>query len=112
MVKVTVQEKLFRALAEQPAVTGIRRERPFAAPVGDDREGETTSEQWREIPDHRSSLASMRRSRVVDANEEGPRTGHRAACWSPPYRRSRAANASTAAARSARVKSGHITSVK
>ena len=92
LMEVAVKEKLLGALPDQPAVVGMRRQRPLAVPVGDHPEGETTPDEGREVPDHHPSLTGVGRGGVVDTDEEAP--GHGAVRWIPPYRRSRAANAS------------------
>ena len=71
-MEVAVKEKLLGALPDQPAVVGMRRQRPLAVPVGNHAEGETTPEQGCEVPDHHPSLTRVGRSGVVDADEEAP----------------------------------------
>jgi hypothetical protein len=72
LMEVAVKEKLLGALLEEPAVVGMRRQRPLAVPVGDHPEGETTPEKGCEVPDHHPSLTGVGRSGVVDTDEEGP----------------------------------------
>ena len=109
LMEVPVQKKFRGALFHEPAVVRVCRERPATLPVRNHSKGDATPEKWREIAEHHPSLPSVGRSCVVDADDEASRHG---AAWMPPYRRSRASNASTASARSASVKSGHRTSVK
>ena len=71
-MEIAVKEKLLGGVLDQPAVVGMRRQRPLAVPVGDHAEGEAASEKGREIPDHHARLAGVGRSGVVDADEEGP----------------------------------------
>jgi hypothetical protein len=43
-MNVAVKEKLLGAFVNEPAVLGMRDERPHAVPVGNHAEGETTSD--------------------------------------------------------------------
>ena len=112
LMEVAVKEKLLGALAEQPAVVGMRRQRPLAVPVGNHPERETTPEKGCEVPDHHPSLTGVGRSGVVNTDEEAPhgfapripsraslrpllrsRARRARSLRIPPYRRSRAAKA-------------------
>ena len=116
LMEAAVKEQLVAARRDKRAVMEMRRQRPLAVPVGHHSERETATDERREVVKHQPSLTVVGRRRVVNANEEMPhhlRTFPASVAVStPPYLRSRAANASTARARSSSVKSGHATSVK
>ena len=67
-----VKKQLAGGILEQPAVPGVRRQRPFAMPVGDDSEGEMTTEKGSEVPDHQPGLTRVGRRGVVDTDKESP----------------------------------------
>jgi hypothetical protein len=71
-MEVAVKEKLLGGLLDQPAVAGMRRQRPRAVPVRDDRERETPTDQRREVPHHQPGLTGVSRRAIVDTEEEGP----------------------------------------
>ena len=128
-MEIAVKQKLLGALSDQSAVVRMRSQWPLAMPVRDYGEGETPSENRCKVTDHHPSLTGVGRRGIVNTDKERARRVRAqepapimlpyvpaflpiAFVRTPPYRRSRAAKARTAAARSASLKSGHNTSVK
>src|SRR5690606_9880986 len=69
-MEATMKEKLLAALAEQTAVVGMRRQWPFAEPVGDHPYGDTTAKQGLKVLEHNPSFTAVGRSGIVDTDEE------------------------------------------
>jgi hypothetical protein len=81
-MEAAVKETLLGTLNEQPAIVGMRRQRPLAVPVGNYAERQTTAEEGCEVADQVTSLSGEGRRGVVNADEETP--VHDAVLWTPP----------------------------
>jgi hypothetical protein len=71
-MKVAVKEQFLRRILNHSAVLGMLGQRPLAAPVRNDADGQPPPDEWREIPDDAVGLTRVRGSGVVDAHEEWP----------------------------------------